>query len=64
MYILVANRVLSVGDPKRAELLAKLLDTDEKMMFKRASNRGYVVYTGKKNGVRTIHSATDFQRFY
>jgi len=47
--------VLSVGDPKRAELLAKFLDTDEKAMFKRASNRGYVVYTGKKNGVRIAH---------
>jgi uridine phosphorylase len=42
---------LSVGDPNRAALIAKFLDNPEKL-FVRASNRGFVIYTGKKNKVR------------
>jgi len=48
---LVANRVIIVGDPNRAELLATLFDEPEKIFILK-SNRGFNTYTGKKNGVR------------
>jgi len=41
----VCNRILSVGDPKRAALLATMLDDPEKS-FRRASNRGFTIWTG------------------
>jgi uridine phosphorylase len=53
----VCNRILSVGDPQRAALIAKMLDNHEKA-FVRASNRGFVVYTGKKNKIPVTIIAT------
>lgn len=44
----VHNRILTVGDPNRAGRISKLLD---KITFERASNRGFVVINGEKNGV-------------
>jgi len=46
----VANRILSVGDPRRAQTVAALLDNPEKN-FLRMSNRGFHIYTGTKDGV-------------
>jgi len=46
----VANRILTVGDPRRAERLAACFDDADKV-FKRASNRGFVIYTGRKKNV-------------
>ncbi len=45
----VANNILIVGDPERAKLIVKLLDSPE-TVFAYASNRGFVTYTGTKNG--------------
>jgi len=41
----VCNRILTVGDPRRAKSIAQLLDTD-KEVFSRSSNRGFTVFTG------------------
>jgi uridine phosphorylase len=46
----VANRVLSVGDPRRASLLATFFD-DPSKSFMRASTRGFVIHTGTRKGV-------------
>jgi hypothetical protein len=49
----VANRLLSVGDSRRARVIAGLFDNPDKN-FVRTSNRGFTVYTGTKNGVSKI----------
>jgi hypothetical protein len=49
----VAPRIVTVGDPRRAERLAQYLDNPNKM-FRRASNRGFVVYTGRYKNVRLL----------
>lgn len=46
----VANRVVTVGDPVRAERIALLLDQEPKP-FKLASHRGFLTITGKYQGV-------------
>jgi uridine phosphorylase len=46
----VANRILSVGDAGRANLLSTFLD-DPETTFHRSSSRGFVIHTGKRNGV-------------
>uniref|UniRef100_A0A6B2LCH8 Nucleoside phosphorylase domain-containing protein n=1 Tax=Arcella intermedia TaxID=1963864 RepID=A0A6B2LCH8_9EUKA len=46
----LANRVLVVGDPQRAELLSVLFD-DQSKVFKRISNRGFTTYTGTISNV-------------
>lgn len=46
----VANRIISVGSPTRAELLSKSLDNPEKNYIVIAK-RGFTIYTGTKNGV-------------
>lgn len=53
----VANRILSVGDPRRAQLIANMLDHPEKN-FVRRSNRGFQIFTGTKNGVPVSVIAT------
>jgi uridine phosphorylase len=45
----IANRILLVGDPNRAKLIATMLDHPEKT-FVYASNRGFTTYTGTKYG--------------
>lgn len=45
----VANRILLVGDPDRAKLIASQLD-DPENIFTYSSNRGFTTYTGTKNG--------------
>ena len=45
----VANNILIVGDPERAKLIVKLLDSPE-TVFAYASNRGFTTYTGTKSG--------------
>jgi uridine phosphorylase len=46
----IANRVLLVGDPNRADLIAKAwLDTNENVFY-RTSTRGFTWYTGKYKG--------------
>lgn len=48
----IANRVLLVGDPNRAELIATThLDKEAKPVFYRTSTRGFTWYTGRYNGV-------------
>eukprot|EP01102_Stenamoeba_stenopodia_P010361 TRINITY_DN3112_c0_g1_i1.p1 TRINITY_DN3112_c0_g1~~TRINITY_DN3112_c0_g1_i1.p1 ORF type:complete len:366 (-),score=95.27 TRINITY_DN3112_c0_g1_i1:36-1133(-) len=54
----VANRILSVGDPNRAEMLASFLDKTEPPTFKTTSNRGFTVYTGLFEGVPVSIIAT------
>jgi len=49
-YGTIANRILCVGDPQRARLLNSLLD-DPSGSFYHSSNRGFITYTGTKNGV-------------
>ena len=44
----VANRLLFVGDPRRAEILASLLDVIDGVY---QSDRGFLTYTGIKNKV-------------
>jgi len=44
----VANRLITVGDPNRAEKFSKLLD---KISFHLKSDRGFNTYTGLKNNV-------------
>jgi len=46
----LANRVLIVGDPKRAEMLVSMFDKPE-TTFSCKSGRGFNTYTGRKNGV-------------
>eukprot|EP00700_Malawimonas_jakobiformis_P001950 EC722866.1.p1 GENE.EC722866.1~~EC722866.1.p1 ORF type:complete len:153 (+),score=18.11 EC722866.1:33-461(+) len=46
----VANRILSVGSEARAAVIASFLDSPEKTFVKRSS-RGFVTYTGTRNGV-------------
>ena len=46
----VANRVLSVGSESRAAVIASFLDNPEKTFITRSS-RGFVTYTGRRNGV-------------
>jgi len=53
----VANRILSVGDPKRADLIASLLDEPVKN-FVWPSPRGFIIYTGLKNGTPITVIAT------
>jgi uridine phosphorylase len=43
----VAKYVLIPGDPRRVEIIASLMDES----WKRADYRGFVTYTGKKDGV-------------
>jgi uridine phosphorylase len=43
----VAKYVLIPGDPRRVEIIASFLDES----WKRADYRGFVTYTGKKNGI-------------
>lgn len=45
---------MSVGDPRRAEVLSKLLD-DPKQVYVGLSSRGFTTYTGTKNNV-SLHS--------
>lgn len=48
----IANRVLLVGDPNRAELIATAwLDKTDKPVFYRTSTRGFTWYTGTYKGV-------------
>jgi len=52
----VANRVISVGDPARAERVSRHLDEnqpggDKESMFVNRSSRGFTTYTGKYKGV-------------
>jgi uridine phosphorylase len=44
----VANRVLTVGDPARAERIAAALD---EVCLRKVSARGFVTYTGRLDGV-------------
>jgi uridine phosphorylase len=44
----VAKYVLIPGDPRRVEIIASFLDESQKM----ADYRGFITYTGSKNGVR------------
>eukprot|EP01135_Chromosphaera_perkinsii_P005529 Nk52_evm78s352 gene=Nk52_evmTU78s352 len=53
----VCNRVISVGDPNRAKLLAEMLDSP-KETFARTSNRGFTVFTGKFKKVPVTIIAT------
>ncbi len=46
----LANRIVTVGDPRRAELLSEMLDSDSPV-FKHTSNRGFHTFTGRFNGV-------------
>jgi len=46
----LANRILCVGDPQRARLLSTLLD-DPSGSFCQSSTRGFLTFTGTKNGV-------------
>lgn len=46
----IANRVLLVGDPQRAELIAEYLDKTSKPVFFRTSARGFTWYTGRYKG--------------
>lgn len=47
----VANRILTVGSPSRAEAIASLLDGDASSLFKLSSERGFLTITGRFNGV-------------
>eukprot|EP01089_Gocevia_fonbrunei_P014196 TRINITY_DN3831_c0_g1_i1.p1 TRINITY_DN3831_c0_g1~~TRINITY_DN3831_c0_g1_i1.p1 ORF type:complete len:315 (+),score=82.98 TRINITY_DN3831_c0_g1_i1:181-1125(+) len=53
----VCNRILSVGDQARAASIAGFLD-GHKTNFERASTRGFVIHTGKFNGVPITIIAT------
>jgi len=44
----VAQRVLTVGDYERAQLIASTLD---RVVFHKMSSRGFETYTGFKNNV-------------
>lgn len=46
----IANRILLVGDPDRAEIILQCLDNPQKC-FKYASNRGFTTYTGTRDNV-------------
>jgi uridine phosphorylase len=46
----IANRVVLVGDPDRAKLVAALLDYPDRT-FTHASNRGFTTYTGTYQGI-------------
>lgn len=46
----IAEKVLVVGDPGRAELLSSLLESP-KLVNK---NRGFLVYTGTYRGTRLV----------
>jgi uridine phosphorylase len=46
----IANRILCVGDPRRAERIAMMFDEADKV-WRRASTRGFVIYTGRKQNV-------------
>lgn len=47
----IANRILLVGDPNRAELIATThLDKDGSKVFYRTSTRGFTWYTGRYQG--------------
>ncbi|KUO43169.1 MAG: hypothetical protein APU95_03390 [Hadesarchaea archaeon YNP_N21] len=50
----VAKYVLLPGDPRRAEKIASFFDEAKKV----AEYRGYVTYTGKKDGIEISTSAT------
>ncbi|KAH8111151.1 purine and uridine phosphorylase [Phellopilus nigrolimitatus] len=47
----VANRILTVGSPSRAEAIAELLDGSESEVFKLSSERGFLTITGRYNDV-------------
>eukprot|EP01121_Diplochlamys_sp_Union-15-3_P005517 TRINITY_DN1585_c0_g1_i4.p1 TRINITY_DN1585_c0_g1~~TRINITY_DN1585_c0_g1_i4.p1 ORF type:complete len:302 (-),score=60.58 TRINITY_DN1585_c0_g1_i4:59-964(-) len=53
----VSNRILTVGDPRRAEIIASSLDNPQQT-FKLVSKRGFTIYTGMKNGVPVSIIAT------
>ena len=53
----VANRILSVGDLRRAELLKSLLDSDSEVKEIK-SYRGFVTFTGSYKGVQISIIAT------
>lgn len=53
----VANRIVSVGDPRRAKLLASFLD-DTKDSLVVTSNRGFVIHTGTRRNVPVSIIAT------
>jgi len=53
----VANRILSVGDPQRAAIIASLLDNPANV-FEVKAKRGFVIYTGRKNNVPVSIIAT------
>eukprot|EP00127_Corallochytrium_limacisporum_P002520 Clim_evm77s128 gene=Clim_evmTU77s128 len=53
----ICNRIISVGDAHRARSFAELLDNTE-TCFVRASNRGFVTYTGLYDGVPVSIVAT------
>lgn len=46
----VANRILTVGDPNRAELLSNFLDKNNSI-FILSSKRGFTTYTGTFQGI-------------
>ena len=48
----MAQRIITVGDPKRAQMLCGLLDPGY-AVHTVASNRGFTVYTGAYRGVRS-----------
>jgi len=50
----LANRVVVVGSPARARLLAENLEPEEpgKPLFERESDRGFLTFTGKHAGAR------------
>ena len=49
--VAVANRIITVGDPKRAQMLCGLLDPGF-AVHTVASTRGFTVYSGTFNKVR------------
>ena len=53
----VCNRIISVGDPNRAKVLADMLDSPEET-FVRTSNRGFTVFTGRYHGIPVTIIAT------
>lgn len=53
----VANRIISVGDPNRAKLMAESLDKDTPVII-RQSNMIFCTYTGKYKGVPVSIIAT------
>jgi len=53
----VANRVVSVGETRRARLLASLLDAEPKV-YSISASRGFEIHTGKYKGVPVSVIAT------